>query len=141
MQWMKSLFVWVILLGFMVLAFNLFEGNREHAVVRTPINTVIELADQGKLKEVKVKDNILTGITTEGQRIETGIPPGSDLVNKLIEKGVKVEVVVQESGWLMPFLVSWLPILLFIGIWIYMMRQVSGGGNPTSRAFSFGKSH
>ena len=140
MQWMKSLFVWVILLGFMVLAFNLFEGNREHAVVRTPINTVIELADQGKLKEVKVKDNILTGITTEGQRIETGIPPGSDLVNKLIEKGVKVEVVVQESGWLMPFLVSWLPILLFIGIWIYMMRQVSGGGNPTSRAFSFGKS-
>lgn len=62
MQWMKSLFVWVILLGFMVLAFNLFEGNREHAVVRTPINTVIELADQGKLKEVKVKDNILTGI-------------------------------------------------------------------------------
>lgn len=139
MQWMKSLFVWVILLGFMVLAFNLFEGNREHAVVRTPINTVIELADQGKLKEVKVKDNILTGITTEGQRIETGIPPGSDLVNKLIEKGVKVEVVVQESGWLMPFLVSWLPILLFIGIWIYMMRQVSGG-NPTSRAFSFGKS-
>ncbi len=140
MQWMKSLFVWVILLGFMVLAFNLFEGNREHAVVRTPINTVIKLADQGKLKEVKVKDNILTGITTEGQRIETGIPPGSDLVNKLIEKGVKVEVVVQESGWLMPFLVSWLPILLFIGIWIYMMRQVSGGGNPTSRAFSFGKS-
>ena len=140
MQWMKSLFVWVILLGFMVLAFNLFEGNREHAVVRTPINTVIELADQGKLKEVKVKDNILTGITTEGQRIETGIPPGSDLVNKLIEKGVKVEVVVQESGWLMPFLVSWLPILLFIGIWIYMMRQVTGGGNPTSRAFSFGKS-
>jgi cell division protease FtsH len=37
-------------------------------------------------------------------------------------------------------LVSWLPILFFIGIWIYMMRQVSGGGNPNSRAFSFGKS-
>ncbi|HAV39551.1 MAG: ATP-dependent zinc metalloprotease FtsH [Aquificota bacterium] len=139
MQWMKSLFVWVILLGFMVLAFNLFEGNREHIAVKTPVNTIIELADQGKLKEVKIKDNILTGITTEGQRIETGIPPGSDLVNKLIEKGVKVEVVTQEGGWLMPFLVSWLPILLFIGIWIYMMRQVSGG-NPTSRAFSFGKS-
>ncbi|MFN4319107.1 MAG: ATP-dependent zinc metalloprotease FtsH [Aquificaceae bacterium] len=140
MQWMKSFFVWIILLGFMVLAFNLFEGNRGHAAVRTPINTVLELADQGKLKEVKIKDNILTGITTEGQKIETGIPPGSDLVNKLIEKGVRVEVAVQESGWLMPFLISWLPILLFIGIWIYMMRQVSGGGNPTSRAFSFGKS-
>ncbi len=140
MQWMKSIFIWVVLLGFMVLAFNLFEGNRGQSAVRTPINTVLELAEEGKLKEVKVKDNLLTGITTEGQKIETGIPPGSDIVNKLIEKGVKVEVAVQESSWLVPFLVSWLPILLFIGIWIYMMRQVSGGGNPTSRAFSFGKS-
>ncbi len=140
MQWMKSIFIWVVLLGFMVLAFNLFEGNRSQSAVKTPINTVLELAEEGKLKEVKVKDNLLTGITTEGQKIETGIPPGSDIVNKLIDKGVKVEVAVQEGGWLVPFLVSWLPILLFIGIWIYMMRQVSGGGNPTSRAFSFGKS-
>ncbi|MFN3265028.1 MAG: ATP-dependent zinc metalloprotease FtsH, partial [Aquificaceae bacterium] len=126
--------------GFMVLAFNLFESNRSQSAVRTPVNTVLELAEEGKLKEVKVKDNLLTGVTTEGQKIETGIPPGSDIVNKLIDKGVKVEVAVQESSWLVPFLVSWLPILLFIGIWIYMMRQVSGGGNPTSRAFSFGKS-
>lgn len=140
MQWMKSLFIWIILLGFMILAFNLFEGSRDQASVKISINTVIELAQEGKLKEVKVKDNLLTGITTDGQRIETGIPPGSDLINKLIEKGVRVEVVAQESSWLMPFLISWLPILLFIGIWIYMMRQLSGGGNPNSRAFSFGKS-
>ncbi len=140
MQWMKSIFIWVVLLGFMVLAFNLFESNKGQSAVRIPINTVLELAEKGKLEEVKIKDNLLTGITTDGQRIETGIPPGSDIVNKLIEKGVKVEVAVQESSWLVPFLISWLPILLFIGIWIYMMRQVSGGGNPTSRAFSFGKS-
>ncbi len=140
MQWMKSIFIWVVLLGFMVLAFNLFESNKGQSAVRIPINTVLELAEKGKLEEVKIKDNLLTGITTDGQRIETGIPPGSDIVNKLIEKGVKVEVAVQEGSWLVPFLVSWLPILLFIGIWIYMMRQVSGGGNPTSRAFSFGKS-
>ncbi len=139
MQWFKSLFVWIILLGFMVLAFNLFEGHRGQSPVKTSVNTLLELAEEGKLKEVKIKDNVLTGITSDGQYIETGIPPGSDIVGKLIEKGVKVEVVVQEGGWLMPFLVSWLPILLFIAIWIYMMRQVSGG-NPTSRAFSFGKS-
>ncbi|MCX8059672.1 MAG: ATP-dependent zinc metalloprotease FtsH, partial [Aquificaceae bacterium] len=140
MQWVKNLSIWILLLGFMVLAFNLFENGKKNSSVRTPINTVLELAEQGKLKEVKVKDNLIVGTTTEGQKIETGIPPGSDVVNKLIEKGVKVEVAVQENSWLVPFLVSWLPILLFIGIWIYMMRQVSGGGNPTSRAFSFGKS-
>jgi len=82
------------------------------------------------------------GITTEGQKIETGLPPGTDIVSQLIEKGVRVEVAVQEhGGWWLTFLVSWLPILLFIGIWIYMMRQVSGGGGGGTRgAFSFGKS-
>lgn len=140
MQWVKNLFVWILILGFMILAFNLFEGSKEN-VVRTPLNTVIQLAQEGKLKEVKVKDNVLIGVTTDGQRIETGIPPGSDIVGKLIDKGVKVEVPAPgHSGWLVSFLVSWLPILFFIGIWIYMMRQVSGGGNPNSRAFSFGKS-
>ncbi|SNZ14951.1 ATP-dependent zinc metalloprotease FtsH [Hydrogenobacter hydrogenophilus] len=140
MQWVKNLFVWILILGFMILAFNLFEGSKE-TVVKTPLNTVLQLADEGKLKEVKVKDNVLIGVTTDGQRIETGIPPGSDIVGKLIDKGVKVEVPAPEhSGWFVSFLVSWLPILFFIGIWIYMMRQVSGGGNPNSRAFSFGKS-
>ncbi|MEZ0361114.1 MAG: ATP-dependent zinc metalloprotease FtsH [Hydrogenobacter sp.] len=140
MQWAKNLFVWILILGFMILAFNLFEGSKE-TVVKTPLNTVLQLADEGKLKEVKVKDNVIVGVTTDGQRIETGIPQGSDIVGKLIDKGVKVEVSVPEhNGWFVSFLVSWLPILLFIGIWIYMMRQVSGGGNPNSRAFSFGKS-
>ncbi len=141
MQWMKSLFIWIALLGLMVLAFNLFEGSRRDSSVKTSVNTVLQLAEEGKLKEVKIRDNVLTGITTEGQKVETGIPPGSDLVSKLIEKNVKVDVSTPEhSGWFMTFLISWLPILLFIGIWIYMMRQVSGGANPNSRAFSFGKS-
>jgi len=141
MQWFKSVFVWIAILGFMVLAFNLFESGRESSTVKTTINTVLELAEQGKLKEVKVRDNVLTGVTTEGQKIETGIPAGSDIVDKLVEKGVRVEVATPEhNSWFMTFLISWLPILLFISIWIYMMRQVSGGGNASSRAFSFGKS-
>ncbi len=140
MQWVKNLFVWLLIIGFMILAFNLFEGSKE-TVVKTPLNTVLQLAEEGKLKEVKVKDNVLIGVTTDGQKIETGIPPGSDIVSKLMDKGVKVEVPAPEhSGWFISFLISWLPILLFIGIWIYMMRQVSGGGSPNSRAFSFGKS-
>jgi cell division protease FtsH len=142
MQWMKNIFIWILIIGFMILAFNVFSGSERGAGVRTPINTVLELAKEGKLKEVKIKDNILVGITTDGQKIETGLPPGTDIVSQLIEKGVRVEVAVQEhGGWWLTFLVSWLPILLFIGIWIYMMRQVSGGGGGGARgAFSFGKS-
>lgn len=121
-----------------VFAFNMLEVEREHSI-KTSINTVLQLADEGKLKEVKVKDGVLIGLTTDGQRIETGIPPTGNLIDDLVKKGVKVEVVPPErSSWLITFLVSWLPIIIFIGIWIYMMRQFSSGGN--SRAFSFGKS-
>ncbi|MCI4458779.1 MAG: ATP-dependent zinc metalloprotease FtsH [Thermocrinis sp.] len=142
MQWVKNIFIWILIIGFMILAFNVFNGSERDTGVRTSINTILELAKEGKLKEVKIRDNILVGITADGQKIETGLPPGTDIVSQLIEKGVRVEVVVQEhGGWWLTFLVSWLPILLFIGIWIYMMRQVSGGGGGGARgAFSFGKS-
>ena len=142
MQWMKNLFIWILIIGFMILAFNVFSSSNRESAVKTPINTILELAEEGKLKEVKIKDNTLVGITTEGQKVETGLPPGTDIVGKLIDKGVRVEVAVQEhGGWWLTFLISWLPILLFIGIWIYMMRQVSGGGGGGARgAFSFGKS-
>ncbi len=142
MQWMKNLFTWILIIGFMILAFNVFSSSNRESAVKTPINTILELAEEGKLKEVKIKDNTLVGITTEGQKVETGLPPGTDIVGKLIDKGVRVEVAVQEhGGWWLTFLISWLPILLFIGIWIYMMRQVSGGGGGGTRgAFSFGKS-
>jgi cell division protease FtsH len=142
MQWMKNIFIWLLIIGFMIIAFNVFSGSEKDAGVSTPINTVLELAKEGKLKEVRIKDNTLIGITTEGQKIETGLPPGTDIVSQLIERGVRVEVEVQEhGGWWLTFLISWLPILLFIGIWIYMMRQVSGGGGGGARgAFSFGKS-
>ena len=142
MQWMKNAFVWILIIGFMILAFNLFSSSDKESAVKTPLNTVLELAEEGKLKEVKIKDDTLVGITTEGQKVETGLPPGTDIVSKLMEKGVRVEVVAQEhGGWWLTFLISWLPILLFIGIWIYMMRQVSGGGGGGARgAFSFGKS-
>jgi cell division protease FtsH len=134
MQWMKNIFIWILIIGFMILAFNVFSGSERDAGVRTPINTVLELAKEGKLKEVKIKDNTLVGITTDGQKIETGLPSGTDIVSQLIGKGVRVEVAVQEhGGWWLTFLVSWLPILLLIGIWIYMMRQVSGGGRRSQR--------
>ena len=86
----------------------------------------------------------MVATTKEGQRVETVIPPGSTVVDELVKKGVRVEVDPGDagSGWLLNLFISWLPILLFIGIWIALMRQMSGGGpqGGPGRAFSFGKS-
>ncbi len=142
MQVFKSVFVWILIIGATILAFNIFE-QRHQSTTKVPLNTLVELVDQGKVSYVVVKGRTIVATTEEGQRIETVIPPGSNLVDDLIKKGVRVEVRDSDasSGWLINLFISWLPILLFIGIWIALMRQMSGGGaNGPGRAFSFGKS-
>jgi len=137
----RNILIWFAIIGLMIFAFNFFEQRSQQAL-RTPLNTFVQMVEEGKIKEAVVKGQRITAVTTEGQRIETAIPVGSDdVVNRMIEKGVNVNVepVDGGNGWLFSLLLSWLPILLFIGIWIAMMRQMSGGGGPT-RAFTFGKS-
>ncbi len=142
MNWMKNVFIWLLIIGFMILAFNMFSGDKGEKSVKTSLNSFIQLVEEGKVKEAKIKDNVIVAVTEDGQKLEVGIPTGSNVVDKMLEKGVKVDVAIPEGNtWFVTFLISWLPILLFIGIWIYMMRQISGGGGGSSRgAFSFGKS-
>lgn len=138
---LRNILIWFAIIGIMIFAFNFFE-QRSQQSMRTPLNTFVQMVEEGKIREAVVKGQRITAITNEGQRIETAIPVGSDdVVNKMIDKGVTVSVEPVDSGnsWLFSLLLSWLPILLFIGIWIAMMRQMSGGSGPT-RAFSFGKS-
>ncbi len=138
---LRNILIWFAIIGIMIFAFNFFE-QRSQQSMRTPLNTFVQMVEEGKIREAVVKGQRITAVTTDGQRIETAIPVGSDdVVNKMIDKGVTVSVepVDGGNGWLFSLLLSWLPILLFIGIWIAMMRQMSGGSGPT-RAFSFGKS-
>jgi len=143
MQIFKSFFVWILIIGATIVAFNIFEQRHELAT-KVPLNTLIQLVDEGKVEQVQVKGRTVVATTKDGQKIETAIPPGSQIVDELVKKGVRVEVDTGESGtgWLLNLFISWLPILLFIGIWIALMRQMSGGGpgNGPGRAFSFGKS-
>ncbi len=139
----KSLFVWILIIGATIVAFNIFEQRHEVAT-KVPFSSFVQLLEEGKIESAEVKGRRVIAVTEEGQRIETAIPPGSAIVDEMVKKGVRVEVSAGDtgSGWLINFLISWLPILLFIGIWIALMRQMSGGGgaNGPGRAFSFGKS-
>ncbi len=143
MQMFKSFFVWVLIIGATIVAFNIFEQRHEFAT-KVPLNSFVQLVDEGKIDHVQVKGRTIVAVTKDGQRIETVIPPGSTVVDSLVKKGVRVEVDTGDTGtgWFINLFISWLPILLFIGIWIALMRQMSGGGpaNGPGRAFSFGKS-
>ncbi len=139
----KSFFVWILIIGATIVAFNIFEHRSEPAT-KVPLNSFVQLVDEGKIEQVHVKGRTIIATTKDGQKLETVIPPGSTIVDDLVKKGVRVEVDAGDagSGWLINLLISWLPILLFIGIWIALMRQMSGGGagGGPGRAFSFGKS-
>lgn len=122
----------------MIFAFNML-GSKQMASNSVSFTEFIEMVNDGKVEKTTIKGEEIIAITKDGKRLETVIPEGySKIYDILQENGVKIHVTpTEKTGWLTTLLISWLPILLFIGLWIFMMRQMSGGSN---RAFSFAKS-
>ncbi|MGB7503702.1 MAG: ATP-dependent zinc metalloprotease FtsH, partial [Azonexus sp.] len=86
-----------------------------------------------------IEGRTLKGTTTEGKRITSYAPPDLWMVSDLLKNGVKIEAKPEEEqSFLMNIFVSWFPMLLLIGVWVFFMRQMQGGGK--GGAFSFGKS-
>ena len=139
MQFNKGIFIWVLIGILMILMFNFLSGIEVAPKNSIPFSDFISLVEEGKVKSVEVKGNEIIAETEKNKKVETFIPEGYQKIYDILEENdVKVKVVPEEkSGWLTTLLISWLPIVLFIGLWIFLMRQVSGGAN---RAFSFAKS-
>jgi cell division protease FtsH len=101
----------------------------------------IQEVQQGLIREVRINDRKITGIKRSGERFETFLPTpyDPDLLNDLIKQNVRVVgVPPEEPSLLTSILISWFPMLLLIGVWIFFMRQMQGGGGKG--AMSFGKS-
>ena len=141
MNAVKNIFIWLIFIGAAIVIFNLFEGKREFAT-KIPYNEFVKLVEEGKVSYAQIRGNTAVVQTTDGQKLEVNLPPNSNIVDKLVEKNVRVDIANPEppGGWFINVLISWLPILLFIGIWLLIIRQMSGGGGPARGAFTFGKS-
>ena len=97
---------------------------------------------QGQIREVDVDRNgVINGIKRSGENFVTVIPGGydRDLINDLVKQGVNASgELPEEQSFLMTIFVSWFPMILLIGVWIFFMRQMQGGGGKG--AMSFGKS-
>ena len=99
----------------------------------------ISQVESGNITSVKIKGQKIEGITTNNANFLTYSPRQDEkLVTLLIEKGVSVNVEPPEEGsWLGSFMLSWLPVLVLIAVWLFFMRQMQGGGG---KAMSFGRS-
>jgi cell division protease FtsH len=99
----------------------------------------IEEVKQGHIAKVVIEGRVLKATTGEGKKITSYAPPDLWMVSDLLKYGVKIEAKPEEEpSFLMSLFVSWFPMLLLIGVWVFFMRQMQGGGR--GGAFSFGKS-
>ena len=144
----KSLLIWVLIgLGLMVV-FNKFNGQQDNKSNIEYSQFVSEL-ENGQIKTVVIEGKTmqnqwLRGERKDGSKFSTYAPFDPQMVNDLIKNKVTFSAKPQEDSLLMTLLVSWFPMLLLIGVWIYFMRGAGGGaggkGGGIGGVFSFGKS-
>ena len=133
----KSLILWVVVAGVMITAYQSFNSASNGNV--TDYTTFITDIENGQVRQAKFEDNEILVTKADGAKYTTVIPlEDKNLLNDLLNKKVKVEGTPQERrGLLSQILIAWFPMLLLIGVWVFFMRQMQGGGGT---AMSFGKS-
>ncbi|MEA3509648.1 MAG: ATP-dependent metallopeptidase FtsH/Yme1/Tma family protein, partial [candidate division NC10 bacterium] len=132
---MKNLALWLVIGLSMILLFNIF--NQGQQVKKELIfSEFIEYVDKGEVAEVTLKGSDIQGRLADGTVFRTYAPEDPELVPNLRKQGVRIAAKPTEQNPWWNVLLSWLPMLLFIGVWIFFMRQMQGGG---TKALSFGK--
>ena len=133
----KNLILWVVVAVVMMTAYQSFNSASNGNV--TDYTTFITDIENGQVRQAKFEDNEILVTKADGSRYTTVIPlEDKNLLNDLLNKKVKVEGTPPERrGLLSQILIAWFPMLLLIGVWIFFMRQMQGGGG---KAMSFGKS-
>ena len=137
---MKNLMMWGIIVLLVLGLFNLFQNpDRTTATKDLPFSTFITEVEKGNITSVDIKGNQIEGNFSNGAKFKTYSPNYPNLVERLTEKGVAISAGPSEDK--MPsflgILLSWFPMLLLIGVWIFFMRQMQGGKGG---AMGFGKS-
>jgi len=130
--------LWAAIALAMVMLFNMFNQPSSSSGKRMPYSEFLDRVERGGITEVLIQGHSISGRTLDGFVFQTYAPQDPGLVGKLLDKKVAVKAEPSEdSPWYMTLLVSWFPMLLLIGVWIFFMRQMQGGGG---KAMSFGRS-
>ena len=128
---------WLIILILLLALFSAFKGP-SGSDNRTEISysEFLSGVNSGNISSVTIQENNIAGQMTNGMTFQTYAPYDASLIDKLSAKGVDINAKPMESSMLGSFLLSWLPFIVLIGIWVFFMRKMQGGGG----AMGFGKS-
>ena len=137
---LKNLVAWSIIALIVFGLFNIFQSNRDFdSRKEVPFSQFIADVDSGGVKDVIIRGNEIYGHYSNGSSFSTYAPDDPNLVNRLTERGVSITASPVEEGLpsILGVLISWFPMLLLIGVWIFFMKQMQGGKGG---ALGFGKS-
>ena len=134
----KNLVLWVVVAVVMMTAYQSFNSNGVSD--STDYTTFVYDVSNSQVKEARFDANEITVTKNDGSKYMTVMPPLEDkkLLDDLLNKKVKIEgTPFEKRSLLSQILISWFPMLFLVGVWIFFMRQMQGGGG---KAMSFGKS-
>ncbi len=135
----KNLIIWAVILV-VVFVISTYLDVNNNSKNNINFSDFISKVDNSQVSEVKIKGNDLNGTLKDGSTFYTYLPYYPNLIEKLYEKGVAINSLplISKSEKITAGLVSWLPFLIMIGLWIFFTKGASGKGG--SGAFGFGKS-
>jgi cell division protease FtsH len=133
----KNLALWLVITLMMVMLYNLF--SKQHlAETNITYTDFLAMVNDERVADVVIQGQELYVTDTNRNRFKVYAPQDTDLIKTLRQKGVVISAKPpSENPWYMSILVSWFPMIVLIGVWIFFMRQMQAGGG---KALSFGKS-
>jgi cell division protease FtsH len=133
----KNLALWIVITLMMIMLYQLFT-QQQYPESQISYSQFLGMVEDERITEVLIQGQELTAADTQGQRFKVFAPQDKDLISILRSKNVMISAKPKaENPWYMSVLMSWFPMLILIGVWIFFMRQMQSGGG---KALSFGKS-
>ena len=134
----KNMVVWLVVGLVLMTLFNQFNGRQAPQASMEYSQFMGEVA-RGNITKVVIEGRVLKATTIDNKKVTSFAPVDLWMISDLLKNNVQVEAKPEEEqSFLMNIFVSWFPMLLLIGVWVFFMRQMQGGGK--GGAFSFGKS-
>ena len=137
---LRNFALWVIIVLLLLALFTLFQNPGQRAASQDiSFSQLLNEVEQGRVRDVLIQGPDIHGTFTNGQSFQTYAPNDPSLVQRLYGKGVQITARPQGDSvpWFVSLLVSWLPFIALIGVWIFLSRQMQGAGG---KALGFGKS-
>ena len=141
MNFSKNVALWLIIALLVFALFNLFQGGSQRTIQSNlAFSDFVAAIESGEIRDVTIQGHMITGHYRDGGRnFATYAPDDPGLIGRLTAKDVRINALPADEGapTLWGVLISWFPMLLLVGVWIFFMRQMQSGGG---KAMGFGRS-